>query len=469
MSATPRAFWTLRRVSAALGLGVLDDRPLGRVCTDTRNIQPGDLFVALRGERFDAHEFVVEAVARGAAAVVVSDVARAAAGRHGSTASASLGVPVLEVVDTLHALGSLANYRRRAWARPVIAIGGSNGKTSTRELVRAALSSRLVVHATEGNLNNQVGVPLTLLALADDAHVAVIEMGTNAPGEIALLRAIAEPDVALVTTVQEEHLEGFGDLAGVLREEASLFEAAALAIAPADEPAVVSEARARAGRTVTAGLDVGDVRATAHGLLADGSGWLEVEGERVAVPLRGAHHLRNAMLALAAARACGVSIADAARGLAALDIAQFPSMRSSVAALGDALLINDAYNANPGSARAAIALLADVAGGRQRVIVLGTMRELGDQAERLHREIAGLALRSGAHIVAGIGDFATALAVEGRGDPRVVVARDIDDLWPQLEERLASTAAILLKASRGVRLERLMPLLTAWADGPYLV
>jgi UDP-N-acetylmuramoyl-tripeptide--D-alanyl-D-alanine ligase len=142
-------------------------------------------------------------------------------------------------------------------------------------------------------------------------------------------------------------------------------------------------------------------------------------------------------------------------------------MRSSVAALGDALLINDAYNANPGSARAAIALLADVAGARQRVIVLGTMRELGAQAERAHREIAREALRSGAHVVAGIGDFATALAVEGLGDARVVVARDVDDLWPQLEERLSSTAAILLKASRGVRLERLVPLLTEWAVGPY--
>lgn len=470
MSAPASAFWTLRRVSAALGMGVQDDRPIARVATDTRSIQPGDLFVALRGERFDGHDFLADAVARGAAALVVSDISRVAAVAVGdAAASPSLGVPVFEVDDTLRALGRLANYRRRAWARPVIAIGGSNGKTSTKELVRAALASRLVVHATAGNLNNQVGVPLTLLALADDADVAVIEMGTNVPGEIALLRAIAEPDVALVTTVQEEHLEGFGDLAGVLREEASLFDDSALAIVPADEPAVVAEAGARSRRTVTAGLVTGDLHATACGLNADGSGWLDVEGERVAVPLRGAHNLRNAMLALAAARACGVGIADAARGIGAVDMAQLPPMRSAVVALGDALLINDAYNANPGSARAAIALLTDIAGDRQRVIILGTMRELGLQAERAHREIAREALRSGAHIVAGIGDFAGALAVEGLGDARVVVARDIDDLWPQLEERLSSTAAILLKASRGVRLERLVPLLTEWAAGPYRV
>jgi UDP-N-acetylmuramoyl-tripeptide--D-alanyl-D-alanine ligase len=461
-------FWTLRRASAALGLGALDDRPLVGVSTDTRSVQPGDLFVALRGERFDAHDFLAEAVARGAAALVVSDISRAPAIAGSDAARASpLGVPILEVDDTLRALGRLANYRRRAWARPVIAIGGSNGKTSTKELVRAALGSRFVVHATSGNLNNQIGVPLSLLALPDDADVAVIEMGTNVPGEITLLRAIAEPDVALVTTVQEEHLEGFGDLAGVLREEASLFDGSALAIAPADESALVAEALARARRTVTAGLGAGDLRASEHGLNADGSGWLVVEGERMTVPLRGAHNLRNAMLALAAARACGVSLADAARGIGAVDMAQFPAMRSSVSPLGEALLINDAYNANPGSARAAIALLTDVAGSRQRAIILGTMRELGDQAERAHREIAREALRSGAHIVAGIGDFARALAVEGMGDDRVVVADDVDDLWRQLEERLASTAAILLKASRGVRLERLVPLLTEWAVGPY--
>jgi UDP-N-acetylmuramoyl-tripeptide--D-alanyl-D-alanine ligase len=451
--------WTLRRAAAALGLGVRDDRPLARVHTDTRTVQAGDLFVALRGERFDAHDFLADAVARGATAVIVSDAER----------GASLGVPVLEVRDTLHALGRLAGYRRRAWAGPVIAIGGSNGKTSTKELVRAALASRLQVHATSGNLNNQVGVPLTLLALSDEADVAVIELGTNVPGEIALLRAIAEPDVALVTTVQEEHLEGFGDLAGVLREEASLCDGVALAIVPAGEPLLVAEARERARRTMTAGLGAGDLSAAGHGLDADGRGWLEVEGDRVTVPLRGAHNLRNAMLALAAARACGVSLADAARGVAAMDLSTFPPMRSSVAALGEALLINDAYNANPGSVRSAIALLTDVAGARQRVIVLGTMRELGLQGERAHREIAREALQSGAQVVAGIGDFATALAVEGLGDARVVVAHDVDDLWPQLEVRLSSTAAILLKASRGVRLERLVPLLSEWADGPYRV
>jgi len=447
------AFWTLRRVAHALGGGPSDDRPLGGVSTDTRSVARGDLFVALKGDRFDAHDFLRDAVARGAAAVVVHDAARAA----------GLGVPAFVVPSTLFALGALARYRRRAWQRPLVAIAGSNGKTSTKELLRAALGARLEVHATAGNLNNQVGVPLTLLALADGADVAVVELGTSIPGEIALLRAITEPDVAVVTTVQEEHLEGFGDLAGVMREEASLLDGVALAVVPAAEPALEAEARRRARRVVTAGLGRGDLASASHGLAADGAGWMTVEGVRVTVPLRGEHNLRNAMLALAVARACGVAVADAARALGSLDAARLPGMRCSVEPLGRALLVNDAYNANPASARAALALLGQVAGDRPRVVVLGTMRELGAAAPRAHREIARAALESGATVIAGIGDFAPELLSLAAGDPRVVAARDVDDLWPRLRARLAEDAAILLKASRGVRLERLVPHLTSWA------
>jgi UDP-N-acetylmuramoyl-tripeptide--D-alanyl-D-alanine ligase len=389
-------------------------------------------------------------------AVVVHDARRAA----------GLGVPVYEVRNTLHALGALARYRRRAWGRPVIAVGGSNGKTSTKELVRAALGARLNVHATSGNLNNQVGVPMTLLALSDDADIAVIEVGTNVPGEIALLRDIVESDIAIVTTVQEEHLEGFGDLAGVLREEASLFDGVAAAIVPAGEDALVSEARRRARHVVTAGLGAGDVMATAHGLHADGSGWVDLGSARVDVPLKGEHNLRNAMLAIAAARACGLSDDEAGAAIAAMDVAALPGMRSAVSPLGAALLVHDAYNSNPGSARAALALLASVGAGRPRVAVLGTMRELGAASERAHREIARAALDSGADVIAGIGEFAPALAAVAGGDARVLTARDVEDLWPLLVPRLAPNAAILLKASRGVRLERLVPLLTEWAIQP---
>ena len=446
-------FWTLVRAAKALGLPRYGatDRALRAVTTDTRSLQPGDLFVALRGERFDAHDFLQDAVEKGAAALVVHDASRVA----------GLGVPVLVVDDTLHALGALAHFFRAAWVLPVVAVGGSNGKTSTKELLKAALGARYHVHATAGNLNNQVGAPQTLLSLPVGATCAVVEVGTNMPGEIPLLRAIVAPDVAVVTCVQEEHLEGLGDLAGVLAEESALLDGVELAIVPADEPALVAEARARARRVVTAGLGEGDVSARAHGLNADGTGWLEVDGVRVAVPLRGAHNLRNAMLALATARELGVALVDVAAGIAQMPQ---PPMRSSVEPLGAALLINDAYNANPGSARAALALLAAVGANRQRVVVLGTMRELGATSEQMHREVARAALASGADIVAGIGEFARALEMEGAGDERVEIGSDVDDLWPVLQPRLRADAAILLKASRGVRLERLLPYLIDWAN-----
>ncbi len=445
-------FWTLRRVAQALGLAPFGgtDRALRAVATDTRTLQPGDLFVALAGERFDAHDYLREAVTAGAAAVVVRDAPRAA----------GLGVPAFVVDDTLHALGALAHFYRAAWTLPVVAVGGSNGKTSTKELLKAALGARFAVHATTGNLNNQVGTPLTLLSLPPGAECAVVEVGTNMPGEIPRLRAIVAPDVAVITCVQEEHLEGFDDLAGVLAEEAALLDGVELAVVPAGETLLVAEARRRARRVITTGLEGGDVSASGHGLHADGSGWLEFEGVRVEVPLRGVHNLRNAMLAVAVARESGIAMADVARALAALPQ---PSMRSAVAPLGRALLINDAYNANPGSMRAAIELLAAVGAGRQRVAVLGTMRELGPTAAQLHRDIARVALESGADLVAGIGAFQAALDAEGAGDARVVTGGDVDDLWPVLQQRLQPDAAILLKASRGVRLERLLPLLQAWA------
>ena len=454
----PQGFWTLARVAQALGCGPSDQRAVRAICTDTRHVQPGDLFVALKGDNFDAHEFLHQAVAKGAVAVVVRDAQYGAA----------LGVPVYVVTDTVQALGLLGRYRRRVWARPVIAVGGSNGKTSTKELIRAALSARLAVHATQGNLNNQIGVPLTLLALPDDADIAVIEVGTNTPGEIALLRLIIEPDIAVVTTVQEEHLEGFGDLAGVMREEAALFDGVPMAVVPASEATLVTEARRRAGRTITAGVGDGDLAAAGFGLSADGRGWIEVDSTRITVPLRGEHNVRNAMLALAVARECGIMMADAGAAIGAIDVTALPQMRSAVTPRGAALMINDAYNSNPGSARAALALLVAVGAGRQRVAVLGTMRELGAQGERAHREIAQAALDSGAELIAGIGDFAVVLSALGKAqdcDARVIAASDVEELWPLLAPKLAPTAAILLKASRGVRLERLVPLLSAWADG----
>ena len=448
-------YWTLDLAAAALAGELTGARPGGTeplrgIATDTRALARGDCFVALAGERYDAHEFLERAVAAGAAALVVSRPERAA----------GLGVPVFAVRDTLRALGALAHFRRRVWGGPVIGVGGSNGKTTTKEMLVSALGARLETHGTAGNLNNLVGVPLTLLALPDHSDIAVVEMGLNVPGEMERLRQIVAPDMVLVTSVAEEHLEGLGSLDGVMREESAIFDGAAIAITPASQPEIAAAAKGRVRRVVQAGLDGGDVRATSWRLDADGLGTIEIDGVTVRPPARGAHNLRNAMLVLAAARECGVSMEDAARGLAR---AAVPKMRLSWEALGQATLINDAYNASPASMRAALDLLGHATGGRQRVAVLGGMRELGAHAARLHDEVARYALASPAEIVAGIGDLGTALRAAGKDDPRVVTAQDVDDLWPALAPRLTRDAVILLKASRGVQLERLVPHLTAWS------
>ncbi|HEU4746963.1 MAG TPA: UDP-N-acetylmuramoyl-tripeptide--D-alanyl-D-alanine ligase, partial [Gemmatimonadaceae bacterium] len=345
-------FWTLDRVAAALetGAGVAGSRPRGStritsITTDTRKIAKGDLFVALIGERFDGHDYVETAVSGGASALVVSRSPRLD----------SVGVPVFEVPDTLVALGDLARYWRRAWGRPLIGVAGSNGKTSTKDLLLAALGGAFTVHATTGNLNNRVGVPLTLLSVPPEADLAVVELGTSLPGEVGMLRAIAEPDIALVTSIAEEHLEGLGDLAGVLREEAAVYEGIAVGIAPSGQPEIADAARGKARKVVVAGLDAhADFKPDSWKIGADGLGELDFDGVTFRPPLRGLHNLRNTMLALAVARECGVPLESSAAGIAAMPQ---PKMRVAWEQVGDVTLINDAYNSNPGSARAAIGLL----------------------------------------------------------------------------------------------------------------
>ncbi|HYU54173.1 MAG TPA: UDP-N-acetylmuramoyl-tripeptide--D-alanyl-D-alanine ligase, partial [Gemmatimonadaceae bacterium] len=265
-------FWTLDRIAAALADQAVGKLPRGTgevsaITTDTRKIQKGNVFVALRGERFDGHDYLGDAVRDGASALVVSRAPKLN----------TLEVPIFEVRDTLVALGALARYWRRAWGKTIVAVAGSNGKTSTKDLIKAALSRAYVVHATSGNLNNRIGVPLTLLALPPASEVAVVEVGTSIPGEISILRDIVEPDMALVTSIAEEHLEGLGDLAGVLREEAAIYDGVALAIAPSAQPEIANAARAKAKRLIVAGLEPNaDVRPDHWEIGPDGLGVIEI-------------------------------------------------------------------------------------------------------------------------------------------------------------------------------------------------
>ena len=459
------SFWTLDRIAAALagsvhagenGSRLSSNAPFPRgatpirgISTDTRAIEAGDCFVALAGERFDAHDFLDQAVAAGARALVVQR----------PPAIDSYAVPIYHVGDTLVALGALAHYWRAAWGGPIVAIAGSNGKTSTKELVRVALGSVYQVHATTGNLNNRIGVPLTLLRTPAATECAVVEVGTSLPGEVATLRDITRPDVAIVTSVAEEHLEGLGNLEGVLLEESAIFDNVAIAITPTAQPEIGAAAARRARRVIQAGLDDGEVRADQWSIDASGAGTIVIDGVTVRPPLRGLHNLRNTMLALAAARVYDVPMQTAAHAIETMPV---PPMRTAWQTIGRATLINDAYNANPGSARAAIEMLS-AAQASQRVVVLGTMRELGPEAARYHDDIARLAVASSADVVAGIGDFSGALRRVAPSDSRVITAPDTEELWPLLQPRLVPDATILLKASRGVRLERLVPYLTTWA------
>ena len=452
---TGQAFWTMDRVAQALSACASTPSPRGAreftaVSTDTRTIDVGTLFVALSGDRFDAHDFLAAAVAAGASALVVSDAVRAA----------GTGVPVYVVRDTREALGALARYRREAWAKPVIAIGGSNGKTSTKAMLAAMLSGAYDVHATIGNLNNEIGVPLTLLSLPDDADVAVVEAGTNSPGEIARLRAIIAPDVTVITSIGEEHLEGFGDVAGVLKEELALALGVPVVVTPAAHPEVAAGVTGTGQQVVVAGLDSGHMQPRRWRLEPDGSGTLTFDDGDLHIPLRGAHNLRNAMLAVTVARGFGVSLEQMQFGLSRM--AQ-PSMRAAVDSVGSVLLVNDAYNANPPSMRAALDLLEAVGQGRPLVAVLGTMRELGAGSDALHDDIARDAVRRPLTLIAGIGDFAAALRRVAPDDPRLVLADDAPLAAPDLLARAPRAAAILLKGSRGARLERLVAPITDWA------
>lgn len=450
------SFWTLDKVAAALGStsearfprGSLG--PIAGITTDSRAVSEGQLFVALIGEKFDGHDFIQSSVEKGAAAVVVS-----------KKPAMDPGVPVFEVPDTLVALGQLASTWRRAWGGPIVMVAGSNGKTTTKDIMRAALGRTMTVHATTGNLNNRIGVPLTLLAIPADSEIAVVEAGTNIPGEVAILRAIIDPDISVVTSIGEEHLEGLGDLAGVLREEASAFDGVRIAIAPASQPEIASAARDRAGEVITAGLDDGDVKPDSWSISAEGEGTITLGHVTFHPPLRGLHNLRNTMLAIAVARSCGVSDEASAGGIESMPL---PRMRTAWERIGKATLINDAYNANPGSTRAAIELLKSIGGDRQRVLVLGTMRELGDASDRCHDEIARLALDSGADLIGGVGEYAKSFERVATGDARIVASETVAGLWPLLEPRIEPDAVILLKASRGVQLEQLVPQLTNWAN-----
>ncbi len=427
------------------------------VCTDTRSLMPGTLFVALRGERFDAHAFIGEARAAGAAAVLCEHC------------DGAVAQPALYAPDSRRALGEIAAGWRRRFSLPLIAVTGSNGKTTVKDMIAAILAeafgetARL---ATTGNLNNDVGLPLTLLRLAPGHRAAVVELGMNRPGEIAWLAQIALPGIALVNNAQREHQEFMGSVAATAHENGQAIAALpadGIAVFPGDDPhAPVWRELAAGRRCLEFGIrnEPSDLARFTVSALADARPEhftlaIASQARPVRLAIDGAHNVRNALAAAACAFAAGVAPDLIARGLERFRPAAGRLAR--LRAASGATLIDDSYNANPDSVRAAIDVLASLPA--PRILALGDMAEVGDEGVRFHREVGDYARERGVDRLLSLGDASreTAAACGARAEH----FDDIDALIERARSLAHPPATILVKGSRSMRMERVVAALSA--------
>ncbi len=439
--------WTSEAVAATLNTEAPAARSFSEISTDSRTLRRDALFVALVGERFDGHAYLAAARDAGAAGAVV---------RRG-TPSVD-GLVFFEVDDPQVALGELARARRREVVGPVVAVTGTNGKTATKEMLAKVLGTRWRVHATAANLNNLIGVPQTILSAPDSCEALVVEVGANIVGEIDKLRHIIEPTVAVVTNVSAGHLAGFGTLEGVLAEKASLASGVEVAVVGTRPPALRDAVRRRAARVVTAGIDGDpDIGAASWSVNEKGETTFTVGEQQIDLSAIGRHNVENALLAVAVALELELDMGQVAR---ALEDVRLPGGRCEVAHHGALTILNDTYNANPESLKASLQTAAALRGDRPFVVVVGSMLELGSQTVRLHKESAEEILRENPTLIGATGDFVEAFEALDVPAARIVVSRDVEELGSVLRSRLEGNEFVLVKASRGVRLERVIPLLT---------
>jgi UDP-N-acetylmuramoyl-tripeptide--D-alanyl-D-alanine ligase len=422
------------------------------VSTDTRTLAPGNLFVALRGERTDGHRHLAEAFARGA---------RAAVAEPGTAVDEAGARPILLVEDTLQALGDLARMHRDRFRIPVIAVAGSNGKTTTKDMIAAVLSTEYAVLSTKGNLNNHVGVPLTLFALHARHDIAVIEIGTNHPGEIARLCAILDPTHGVITGIGREHLEFFGTLDGVAREEGSLFaalrgRARGTAFVNADDPRVVRLAK-NVSRKVTYGFkargaDIRGRRLTLDGRACAG---FQLSGPRMKtpvemhVPVPGEHNAVNALAAAAVGMHFRVKAKNIRRALATF---RPTARRMEIIDLEGVVIFNDTYNANPDSMLASLRTLVAARVSGKKIAVLADMRELGEAGPGEHARIGAAARELGIDALLTFGTLARHMHEAARMDGAVHY-EEKSMLAEYLAELIAPGDAVLIKGSRGMQME----------------
>jgi len=426
---------------------------VGGVSTDTRTVRPGDLFVALKGDRFDAHDFLADAAAAGCVAAIVRHDVRIA-----QSVLSNIGGGVIGVRDTTEALGQLAAYHRTRCPATVVAVTGSNGKTTVKRMIDHILSRRSVGSCSPKSFNNAVGVPLTLLSAGWSDDYVVCELGTNAPGEIASLAAIARPDIAVIASVSEAHLERLGTIERVAVEKAAILSALGpngIAVVWADSDVLDRALRPydrvrliRFGR-----CDAAQLRLTGYEAAGDGQRFEVNNRLWVSLQLPGRHNALNALAAIAVAQRMGFSQAEAAEALA--DFAGV-EMRLERMKIGPVTVLNDAYNANPASVAAAAEALSS-AQAKRRVLIVGDMKELGDAAEDLHvrtgREMADKRI----DLLIGVGPLGRYIAA---GAAQVNVATEsfgsVKQAGSALGELLREGDAVLIKGSRAMGMERLI-------------
>jgi UDP-N-acetylmuramoyl-tripeptide--D-alanyl-D-alanine ligase len=450
---------SLKFIADACGGELLNGPPealVSRVCTDSRQVQAGDLFVAIVGEKFDAHDYLVEVTRKGAAALVV------ARSKAGQTSSLSRSVGMITAGDTRIALGKLGSRYRSDFKLPVVAIGGSNGKTTTKELLASVLRQKFNALWSEASFNNDIGVPLTLLKLERNHGAAVIEVGTNHPGELLPLLQMVRPQFGVLTNIGREHLEFFGNLDGVAREEGWLAEflpATGKLFINGDNDWTPEIVRRTKAAVVKVGFGEGNewrarnVRVEEDGVRFDAeSPKSEFTGE-YRLRVLGRHQVPNALLALAAGTELGVTPGQARRGL---DECAPPRMRLQVWEANGVRVLDDSYNANADSMLAALQTLHDLPCAGRRVAVLGDMAELGSHTAEAHREIGQRCVELGVDCLVTVGRFArdTAQAAETAGLKDVSEFPDVPSAVAAVKRIVSPGDVVLLKASRATGLER---------------
>ena len=423
-----------------------------KVSTDSRTAKPGELFVALRGDNFDGHKFVEEVAEKGGAGAIVDPA---------WTGKAPASFAILRAANTLGAYQDLAANYRKSLPLKVIAITGSNGKTSAKDFTASVLARKFRVTKTEGNFNNHIGLPRTILEATSDHEIAVWEIGMNHPGEIAPLARIAAPDAAIITNVGIAHIEFMGSRDAIAKEKGALAQAVGpegTVILNADDSFSQQIASRTQARLILAGTKTGTIRATDIRQSAEGSEFTILEGAhrcRAQLPVPGLHMVQNAMLAVAAGRLFGLSIEECAAGLVS---APLTKARLQIKQIRGVQFIDDSYNANPDSMKAALRTLVELDADGKRIAVLGEMGELGQESEKGHREVGECAAELGVDQLIGIGELGALIAQAASrcGLSKSVAVGSTSEAAALLSDMAGEGDLVLIKGSRLARTERVL-------------